>query len=108
YSEPQESGNRTDVRWMNWISKAGLELSVQATGHSLLQTGCYPVSMNDLESHKHPYELPVRDFLTINIDHLQMGLAGDNSWGALPHEEYRIQPKGTYKFGFEIGIKNSK
>ncbi|WP_423794627.1 hypothetical protein [Maribacter arcticus] len=31
--------------------------------------------------------------ININIDHSQMGVGGDNSWGLLPHEEYQIKPE---------------
>ena len=36
-----------------------------------------------------------------NIDHLQMGVGGDTSWGRLVHEEYTITPK-KYKYSFII------
>lgn len=36
------------------------------------------------------YQLPVRDTITLNLDLKQRGLGGDNSWGALPHDEFRL------------------
>jgi len=42
-----------------------------------------------------------RDFIEWHIDLKQMGVGGDNSWGALPHDEYRIFP-GIYVFDFVI------
>lgn len=36
-----------------------------------------------------------------NLDLLQMGVGGDNSWGAKVHQEYTIPPK-VYKYSIEI------
>lgn len=42
---------------------------------------------------RHTTDIKKRDFVNINIDRQQMGVGGDNSWGAMPHKEYRIQSK---------------
>ena len=47
----------------------------------------------DKKMQRHTIDIVKRDFVNINIDHKQMGVGGDNSWGAMPHKEYRIQPK---------------
>jgi beta-galactosidase len=39
--------------------------------------------------------------VTVNLDYLQMGVAGDDSWGALPHDQYRLWPK-EYHYSFKI------
>ena len=59
--------------------------------------------MEDIEKAKHINELPDRDIITLNIDHLQQGVGGDDSWSqnARPHEEYRILPK-NYSYSFSI------
>ena len=50
-------------------------------------------------------EYPDADFeiITVNIDHLQQGVGGDDSWSqkARPHPEYRIAP-GNYRYSFSI------
>ncbi|TWU51769.1 glycoside hydrolase family 2 TIM barrel-domain containing protein [Rubripirellula reticaptiva] len=102
YAEPQESGNRTDVRWMEWTPDSGPGVRVSAIGDSLLQASAYPCLMSDLETHKHAYQIPKRDLFTVNVDYLQRGLAGDNSWGALPHEQYRIKANGSYQYEFQL------
>ncbi len=54
---------------------------------------------DDLEGPKHTYEIPRRDFVTLNLDLKQMGVGGDNSWGAQPHPEYKIPPVAqSYRF----------
>jgi beta-galactosidase len=35
------------------------------------------------------------------IDHKQMGVGGDNSWGAKPHEQYTL-PAQNYEFTFQL------
>ena len=53
------------------------------------------------EIHLHGQEVPIRDLVNVNIDLKQMGVGGDNSWGALPHVQYQI-PSAHYKYGFVI------
>jgi len=36
------------------------------------------------------YLMPDRDTITLNLDLKQRGLGGDQSWGAMPHEEFRL------------------
>jgi beta-galactosidase len=55
--------------------------------------------MEDLEKARHINELPRRENITLNIDYKQMGVGGDNSWGARTHPEYRLPVKNySYKF----------
>ena len=55
--------------------------------------------MADLEAATHVHELPRRDTLTVNLDHRQMGVGGDDGWGARPHPEYTLESKPyTYRF----------
>ena len=49
----------------------------------------------------HQYDVVSRDFITWNIDLLQMGVGGDNSWGAPVHEAYQIKPK-EYHYSFKL------
>ncbi|HEW92183.1 MAG TPA: hypothetical protein ENF81_06550, partial [Thermotogaceae bacterium] len=47
-----------------------------------------------------------KDLITLNIDYRQMGVGGDNSWGALPHPEYTLYP-GEYEYSFRINVFKS-
>ena len=42
------------------------------------------------------------EFVALNIDHFQMGLGGDNSWGAKPHAPYIYYADKSYQYGFSI------
>jgi beta-galactosidase len=101
YIDPQESGNRTDIRWAN-ISTPGINgsLRIDAMGDSLLEMGCYPCAASDIQLAMHACEIPPRDFFTLNIDHLQSGLGGTDSWGALALPQYRIEATGVYRWSF--------
>ena len=99
YTRPQESSNRTDVRWLTLTDNNGTGL--MAVGMPLLSVSAWPFSMDDLAKAMHTNELPRRDFITLNLDYRQMGVGGDDSWGALPHDEYRL-PAKPYSYRFRL------
>ncbi|MHC5093620.1 MAG: beta-galactosidase small subunit family protein, partial [Planctomycetota bacterium] len=99
YVVPQETGNKTDVRWAKFTDDKGDGFSVEGIGP--LSVSAWPCSMNDIIRAKHPYEIPERDFNTINIDYKQMGVGGDNSWGHRTHPEYTL-PAKEYSYSFVI------
>ncbi|MGE0481632.1 MAG: glycoside hydrolase family 2 TIM barrel-domain containing protein [Phycisphaerae bacterium] len=88
YVRPQENGNRTDARWVAFTDDAGVGLL--AVGMPTLEFSAWSYTLDDLEMATHVHELPRRDFVTVNLDYRQMGVGGDDSWGARPHEQYRI------------------
>ena len=96
YTEPGESGNKVGVRW---AALSGDGLGLLAVGLPALSVNALPFATADLEGPKHPFQIPRRSSVTLNLDLQQMGVGGDDSWGALPHEEYRIAPIArTYAF----------
>lgn len=99
YVKPGETGNRTDVRWVTFTNRAGFGL--KATGMPLLSIGAWPFHPEELERHRHPSEFVPSQDVTVNLDYRQMGVGGDNSWGALQHPEYRL-PAKTYRYSFRI------
>jgi beta-galactosidase len=99
YIRPQEVGNKTDVRWVTLTNEEGAGLRI--TGLPLLSISAWPFSMSDLERADHTFDLNFRNFVTLNIDYKQMGVGGDNSWGARPHPEYTL-PAKPYNYSFRI------
>lgn len=108
YSRPQETGNRTDVRSMWLLDQDGVGLQFQSDGP--MNVSVWPFDAEELEyvpsSHgeesasglvpvpsKHGAEIRVGGPLTVNIDHSQMGVGGDTSWGRWVHEEFLIRPQ---------------
>jgi beta-galactosidase len=63
--------------------------------------------MQDLENSAHPFEIPERNTVTVNLDYKQMGVGGDNSWGAKTHQEYTL-PSKDYSYSFRLRPYNSK
>ncbi len=93
YVSPQEMGYRTDTRWV---------AVTDSTGAGLLFTGplCFSAlhyTSEDLTQKSrgsiHPTDLVRRPEVWLNIDLAQMGVGGDDSWGAWPHKQYLLQEK---------------
>jgi beta-galactosidase len=104
YCRPQEYGNITDVRWATFTDGNGHGLKF--SGLPLLSMSALHYTIDDLDpgetkKNVHPPDLDPRPEIYLNIDCKQMGVGGDNSWGALPHDEYRLFPK-KYSYGFKI------
>ena len=114
YIRPQENGNKTDVRWMSISNKDGLGL--QFIGLPLLSVSAHHQIMEDFESpartdgrvkegekmvRRHTTDVVPRDLTSINIDYKQMGVGGDDSWGAWTHDQYRLKDK-AYNYSFRI------
>ncbi len=117
YSRPQETGNKTDVRWvalnndqnMGWLAKSeGQPLSTSAwqldpkeldfaagAKGAESASGLVPITS------KHGADLFPRNFIIWNIDYKQMGVGGDNSWGRPVHEEYTI-PVEEHHYSFRL------
>jgi len=90
YPRPQENANRTGVRWIAFADDEGAGLL--AVGKEPLNASAWPYSQQDLTEATHIHKLPRRDFITVNLDGAQMGVGGDDSWGALPYPEYTVPP----------------
>jgi len=115
YSRPQETGNKTDIRWME-VSSKNSRLRVQST-KGLLNSSVWPFDMRELDyssedgtvsasglvpvTKKHGADIEIGTTVQWNIDYLQMGVGGDTSWGRLVHDAYTIPPK-DYRYSFTI------
>jgi beta-galactosidase len=84
YVEPGDSGNKVEVRWVTLTNKHGAGLL--AVGEPLLSVNALHHTTDDLQTAKHPYQLPQRDITVVNLDLKSQGVGGDNSWGAWPHD----------------------
>jgi beta-galactosidase len=99
YVEPQENGNRTDVRWVSFTDREGFGL--KAVGEPLLYFSAWHFPPEELERRKHPSEIVRSEDITVNLDYKQMGVGGDDSWGAWPHKEYMLPPR-EYRYKFRL------
>ncbi|ANH83692.1 beta-galactosidase [Niabella ginsenosidivorans] len=102
YVVPQENGNRTDVRWMLLSNKkTGEGLLVQAD--SLLSMSAWPYTEKNISEAKHTNRLKDAGYITLNIDLVQMGVGGNDSWSevAAPLEQYQV-PAKPYHYCFYL------
>ncbi len=102
YLVPQESGNRTDVRWaeVTDFRGRGLRLAGEAMEFCAL-----PWTAHEIENAAHGNELPERQYTVIRAAKMQMGVGGDDSWGARTHEEYLIDVREKLVFSFRMEPK---
>jgi beta-galactosidase len=56
---------------------------------------------NEADVPKHVAKIEFPDSNVVRLDHLHMGVGGDNSWGALPHPEFLIKAM-PYTFSFNM------
>ncbi|MDD2611192.1 MAG: glycoside hydrolase family 2 TIM barrel-domain containing protein [Bacteroidales bacterium] len=104
YLRPQENGSKTDVRWLTLTDKNGSGIRIEG-----LQPLSVSASYNlpeDLDpgltkKQQHLSDIHPRNEIILNVDLAQRGVGGDNSWGMLPHDQYRLSAK-SYSYGYII------
>ncbi|MFI5131229.1 MAG: glycoside hydrolase family 2 TIM barrel-domain containing protein, partial [Chitinophagales bacterium] len=108
YVVPQENGNRTDVRWM-YLSDPKTKDGLLIVADSLLSMSAWPYTEENLENAKHTNKLVAAGYITLNIDLVQMGVGGNDSWSdvAAPLEKYQVKAQ-PYHYSFYIVPFNSK
>ncbi len=101
YLNPQECGNRTGVRYVKVYDENGTGLDITAT-EMPFEMSVLPYSAYELDNAMHRDELPVPCYTWLRIAAKQMGVGGDDSWGAPVHEEYRISAEHPMTLEFTI------
>ncbi|MFB9352821.1 glycoside hydrolase family 2 TIM barrel-domain containing protein [Streptomyces heliomycini] len=101
YIRPQENGNRTDVRWAALTDGRGRGLLV--SGEPLLEINASHFTPEDLSAGvRHDYQLTPRDAVVLRVNHRQMGVGGDNSWGAHTHDEFKLLADRDYAYTYRL------
>ena len=105
YVRPQESGNKTDVRWLELTNEEGLGVRIE--GLQPLSVSAMPYRSEDLDpglgtkKQMHYSDIEPRREVVLHVDLAQRGLGGDNSWGMSPHDQYRLTGD-RYEYGYII------
>jgi beta-galactosidase len=104
YIRPQESGNKTDVRWLALTNDEGTGLLI--VGMPLLSMSALHYINDDLDpgdtkQQRHSGELVERDLVNLNIDYKQMGVGGINSWGPTALPRYSLEYR-EYNYSFRL------
>lgn len=117
YVRPQENNHRTDIRWFTLTNKKGngllfvahdtFEANVSSYPLETFDSGMsiynnQPITADTPEIHRHINDIKKGKTTDIFIDYGMTGLGGDDSWGALVHEEYRIKPDSKFSYSFSI------
>lgn len=99
YLVPQECGNKTDVRWAKVTDDRGRGLFFSG---ERMNFSALPYTPHELENAAHPFELPEVHYTVIRASSAQMGVAGDDSWGAKTHPEYLLDVSKKMEFSFDM------
>ncbi len=99
YVVPQECGNKSGVRWARVTNRLGygFEFSGDRINFSAL-----PYTPHEMENAMHPHELPRPHYTVVRVSMAQMGVGGDDSWGARTHPEYLIDVTKPLSFTFRF------
>lgn len=99
YLMPQECGNHTGVRRVSVTDNKGR--GIEFTGKDL-SVNVLPYTPHELENAMHVYELPPVYYTVVRIALKQMGVGGDDSWGARPHDEYLLDVTSKLVLSFDF------
>ncbi len=99
YLMPQECGNKTEVRMAAVTDKRGRGL-LFAAQKPYMSFSALPYTPHEIENAMHVYELPEVHYTVVRCSLGQMGISGDDSWGAVTLPEYLLDASGQMKFTF--------
>ncbi|MEK5239840.1 glycoside hydrolase family 2 TIM barrel-domain containing protein [Paenibacillus sp. FSL L8-0470] len=102
YLVPQESGNRTGVRRVKITDKSGVGLQISAPATAPVECNLSPYTAFELEHASHAFELPAVHYTVVTVAGRQMGVGGDDSWGAPVYKEYTIPAEQSLEYEFFI------
>lgn len=100
YLVPQECGCRTGVRYAKVTDERGRGLFFSAA--DCMSFSALPYTPHEIENAMHDFELPPVHYTVIRAAKQQMGVGGDDSWGAKTHPEYLIDTGKALVFEFEF------
>ncbi|MBQ7876077.1 MAG: DUF4981 domain-containing protein [Clostridia bacterium] len=100
YLVPQENANKTGVRWVEFVNKAGKGIRIDADDALEISPSYYtPI---ETEGYDHDYKLPEPVKAVYKVNCRMMGIGGDDSWGSRPLVQYKNQTNWEYNYTFVI------
>ena len=101
YMVPQECGAKEEVRWAKVTDRKGRGMLFEMDEHNgPMMFSALPYTPHEMENAMHPYELPEVHYTVVRAAKDQMGIGGDDSWGARTHEEYLLKTDKKMEFSF--------
>lgn len=101
YMRPQENGNRTDVRFVEFKNADGKGIRIESTDTPICFSA-HHYTQDELQLAKHIHEVPDRDATFISIDLDQLGVGGDMPGDAKVREPYIMHPNKEYTYTFKF------
>ncbi len=101
YLVPQECGNHMETRWLEVKDAEGKGLRFTAKGKPF-ESCVLPYGPLEIEEAEHIHELKGNGYTYIRLNAAQMGVGGDDSWGAPVHEQYLMPAEETYQVSYTI------
>ena len=99
YLNPQEHGNRTDVRSAKLV---GTKQNLIIEADRSMELNVCRWSTKELEEASHGFELSQNDKPFVTVSARQMGVGGYDSWGARTLPEHENQSGRKYSVSFSI------
>ena len=101
YMVPQECGAKEEVRWAKVTDRKGRGMLFEMDeNNGPMMFSALPYTPHEMENAMHPYELPEVHYTVVRVAKNQMGVGGDDSWGARTHEEYLLKTDKKMEFSF--------
>ena len=101
YMVPQECGAKEEVRWAKVTDRKGRGMLFEMDeNNGPMMFSALPYTPHEMENAMHPYELPEVHYTVVRVAKDQMGIGGDDSWGARTHEEYLLETDKKMEFSF--------
>ena len=101
YMVPQECGAKEEVRWAKVTDRKGRGMLFEMDeNNGPMMFSALPYTPHEMENAMHPYELPEVHYTVVRAAKGQMGIGGDDSWGARTHEEYLLKTDKKMEFSF--------
>ena len=101
YMVPQECGAKEEVRWAKVTNRKGRGMLFEMDeNNGPMMFSALPYTPHEMENAMHPYELPEVHYTVVRVAKDQMGVGGDDSWGARTHEEYLLKTDKKMEFSF--------
>lgn len=99
YLVPQECGNKMGVYFASVTDEKGRGLLFAG---DRMNFSALPYTPHEIENAAHHFELPKRHYTVIRAAKGQMGVGGDDSWGAWPQPETLLDVSGKMEFVFYL------
>lgn len=101
YIRPQECANKTGVKYLS-LTDGDESDEFVIKSDTGVEITALPYTPYEIESYTHPHLMKETNRVALRINGGQMGVGGDDSWGASTHVEYRLTTDRNYSFKFTL------